>query len=159
MADTPTNMKVAQSSLRDEIVEMRKALMASQKNMEQSYVRNEDDHKILMTQMAAYDTEIKVRNARDEEKDRAEQSLRKQVFALAVLFMSILSGLVAWAAMEFNELHRDVSENTAHFREFQAIGIEWGENIDERANGIKEDLRQLRRLVNEHQRNKQEHSR
>jgi len=66
---------------------------------------------------------------------------------------------VAWAAMEFGELHRDVAANTAHFREFQAIGIEWGENLDARDAELKEDLRLLRRLVNEHQRNKREHAR
>jgi hypothetical protein len=61
--------------------------------------------------------------------------------------------------MEFGELHRDVAANTAHFKEFQAIGIEWGDKLDETDADLKADLRQLRRLVNEHQRSKSEHSR
>lgn len=64
---------------------------------------------------------------------------------------------MAWAAVEFRDIHRDIANNTAHFREFQAIGIEWGDNLDARDAEFKEDLRQLRRLVNEHQRNKREH--
>lgn len=134
-------MKAVQSSLRDEIVAQ----------------RQQDDaaHDMILDKLSAYETELRVRNARDEEKAKAEQSLRKQIFTLAVLFMSILSGLVAWAAMEFNELHHDIGANTAHFREFQAIGIEWGDNIDERAQGFKEDIRQLRRSLNEHQRQRE----
>lgn len=141
MGDTPTTMKAVQSSLRDEIVAQ----------------RQQDDaaHDMILDKLSAYETELRVRNARDEEKAKAEQSLRKQIFTLAVLFMSILSGLVAWAAMEFNELHHDIGANTAHFREFQAIGIEWGDNIDERAQGFKEDIRQLRRSLNEHQRQRE----
>lgn len=144
MGDTPTNMKAVQSSLRDEIVKQREM--------------DEAAHAIILDKLHAYETELKVNNARNEEKDKAENALRKQVFALSVLFLSILSGLVAWVAVEFNELHSDVAGNTAHFREFQAIGIEWGDAIDERAAGFKEDIRQLRREMNEHQRNKREHS-
>jgi hypothetical protein len=115
-------------------------------------------HASILEKLTALDKDLLVTHARDEEKSKAEASLRKLVLTLAVLFMSILSGIVAWAAMEFRELHEDVANNTAHFREFQAIGIEWGDNIDDRAEGFRDDLRQLRRLVNEHQRNKREHS-
>ena len=141
MVETPTSMKKVQSSLRDEIVRV--------------HQENEATHTLILDKLSAYETELRVRNTRDEEKAKAEQSLRKQIFTLAVLFMSILSGLVAWAAMEFNELHHDIGANTAHFREFQAIGIEWGDNIDERAQGFKEDIRQLRRSLNEHQRQRE----
>ena len=144
MGDTPTTMKAVQSSLRDEIVKV--------------HQENEATHTLILDKLHTYETELKVRNARDEERNKAEQSLRKQILTLAVLFMSILSGLVAWAAMEFSELHQDVAANTAHFREFQAIGIEWGDAIDERAAGFKEDIRQIRRSLNEHLRDKREHS-
>lgn len=145
MTETPTTMKAVQSSLRDEIVKV--------------HQENEATHTLILDKLHAYELELKVRNARDEEKATAEKSLRKQIFALVLVFLSILSGLVAWAAMEFNDIKRDVSANTAHFKEFQAIGIEWGDAIDERAAGFKEDIRQLRRQMNEHQRNKREHSR
>ena len=145
MVETPTSMKKVQSSLRDEIVRV--------------HQENEATHTLILDKLHSYELEVKVRNARDDEKDKAEQRLRKQVFALALVFLSILSGLVTWAAMEFNELHHDISENTAHFREFQAIGIEWGDKLDEKDAELKEDLRLLRRLVNEHQRNKREHAR
>lgn len=136
MGDTPTSMKAAQSSLRDEIVKV--------------HQENEATHTLILDKLHAYETELKVRNARDEEKAVAEKSLRKQIFALVLVFLSILSGLVAWAAMEFNEIKRDVSANTAHFKEFQAIGIEWGDAIDERAEGFKEDIKQVRHRLNTH---------
>ena len=145
MVETPTSMKKVQSSLRDEIVRV--------------HQENEATHTLILDKLHSYELEIKVRNARDEEKDKAEKSLRKQIFALVLVFLSILSGLVTWAAMEFNELHRDISENTAHFREFQAIGIEWGDAIDERAAGLKEDIRLLQRQMLEHQRNNKKHVR
>ena len=145
MVDTPSSMKAVQSTLRDEIVKV--------------HQENEATHTLILDKLHSYETEARVRNARDEEKDKAEVSLRKQIFALVLVFLSILSGLVTWAAMEFNELHHDISENTAHFREFQAIGIEWGDKLDEKDVELKEDLRLLRRLVNEHQRNKREHAR
>ena len=124
MGDTPTNMKAVQSSLRDEIVAQRQA----------------DDvaHGAILDKLHAYETELKVANARNEEKDKAEVRLRRQVFALSIAFLSILAGLIAWAAVEFRELHRDVADNTAHFREFQAIGIEWGDAIDLRHDSLKE---------------------
>ena len=159
MVDTPNNMKATQSSLRDEIMEMRKDLVSARKNMELSYVRNQDDHAAIMTKIVAYDTGLAVSVARDEEKSAAEKSLRRQVLTLTLAFLSIIVALVAWAATEFRDIHRDVAENSAHFREFQAIGIEWGDNLDARDAEFKEDLRQLRRLVNEHQRNKEEHVR
>jgi len=115
-------------------------------------------HGDILAKLDALDKDLLVTHAREDEKAKSESSLRRQMFALALLFLSVLSGLVAWAAMEFRGLHDDVSNNTAHFREFQAIGIEWGDAIDERADTMKEDLRQLRRLVNEHQRNKDEHA-
>jgi len=145
MTETPTTMKAVQSSLRDEIVKV--------------HQENEATHTLILDKLHDYETELKVRNARDEERAVAEKSLRKQIFALVLVFLSILSGLVAWAAMEFNEIKRDVSANTAHFREFQALGIEWGDNLDATDAELKADLRALRRLVNEHQRNKREHSR
>lgn len=144
MVETPHNMKAVQSSLRDEIVKQREM--------------DEAAHGMILDKLHDYETEAKVRNARDEEKDKAEKGLRKQIFVLTLTFLSILTGLVAWAATEFREIHRDVAANTAHFREFQAIGIEWGDNLDARDAELKEDLRHLRRLVNEHQRNKREHS-
>ena len=145
MVDTPSSMKAVQSTLRDEIVKV--------------HQENEATHTLILDKLHSYETEARVRNARDEEKDKAEASLRKQIFALVLVFLSILSGLVTWAAMEFNELHHDISENTAHFREFQAIGIEWGDSIDERAAGFKEDIRLLRRQMLEHQRNNKKHVR
>jgi len=137
MADTPTSMKAVQLDLRQELRAYRD--------------QDEAAHAEILIKLRDYETAMLVFNARNEEKDKAEQGLRKKVFALAVLFMSILSGLVAWAAMEFNELHHDISSNTAHFREFQAIGIEWGDAIDERAEGFKEDIKQLRHRLNTHQ--------
>lgn len=123
--------------------------------------RREDDkaHAVILTKLAGYETELRVSNVRDEEKSKAEGSLRKQVFALLLLFLGTWTGAIAWAAAEFREVHHEIGQNTAHFREFQAIGIEWGDNLDARDAEIKEDLRQLRRLVNEHQRNKSEHAR
>jgi len=115
-------------------------------------------HTSIIDKLGALDKDVLITHVRDEEKDKAETKLRRQVFALALVFLTTLAGLVGWAASEFRTLHQDVANNTAHFKEFQAIGIEWGDAIDERAETMQEDLRQLRRLVNEHQRNKREHS-
>lgn len=145
MVETPHSMKAVKSSLRDDLERQRQT--------------DEAAHAMIMDQLHALETSVHIRNARDEEKDKAEGSLRRQIFALVLVFLSIQSGLVTWAAMEFNEIHRDVAANTAHFREFQAIGIEWGDAIDERAVGFKEDIRQLRRQMLEHQRNNKKHVR
>ena len=144
MGDTPVSMKAVQSSLRDEIVAQRQA----------------DDiaHAAILDKLHDYETALRVDKARDEERAKAEGQIRKQVSAAVVMFMSLMTGIVAWAALEFAQIHRDIAENTAHFREFQAIGIEWGDNLDARDAEIKEDMRQLRRLVNEHQRSKDEHT-
>jgi hypothetical protein len=109
--------------------------------------KDAEAHVLILSKLNIYETEIKVANARSEEKDKAESTLRRQVLTLSLAFLGIIVGLVAWASVEFRDLHRDVAANTAHFREFQAIGIEWGDAIDERAAGFKEDIRQLRRKI------------
>jgi hypothetical protein len=109
--------------------------------------KDAEAHSLILAKLNVYETEIKVANARSEEKDKAETTLRRQILTLSLAFLGILVGLVAWAAVEFRELHHDVAENTAHFREFQAIGIEWGDAIDERAAEFREDIRQIRRTI------------
>jgi ferric-dicitrate binding protein FerR (iron transport regulator) len=117
------------------------------RSLRETLEKDAEAHTLILAKLNVYETEIKVANARSEEKDKAESTLRRQVLTLSLAFLGILVGLVAWAAVEFRELHHDVSANTAHFREFQAIGIEWGDAIDERAAGFKEDIRQLRRKI------------
>jgi hypothetical protein len=144
--------------LQEVIAELRKELSVSRKNMEISYVRNEDDHQSIIDKLSTLDKDVLVTHVRDEEKDKSEVRLRRQIATLAMLLVSIAIGLVSWGVTEAENLHQAINDNTAHFREFQAIGIEWGDNLDVRDKEIKEDLRQLRRLVNEHQRNKKEHA-
>jgi hypothetical protein len=109
--------------------------------------KDAEAHVIILSKLRVYETEIKVANARNEEKDKAEVTLRRQMAALAMLFMTIAIGLVSWGVTQAHDLHQAVNDNTAHFKEFQAIGIEWGNAIDERAEGFKEDIRQLRRKI------------
>lgn len=137
-----------------EIRRLREALVS----LESQHEQNENAHSAILAKLQTYEVELRIANVRAEERGRAETSLRRQVLALALLFLSTASGVVAWAVTEFRDVHDAISNNSAHFREFQAIGIEWGDNLDLRDKEIKEDLRQLRRLVNEHQRNKREHS-
>jgi ferric-dicitrate binding protein FerR (iron transport regulator) len=108
--------------------------------------KDAEAHSLILAKLNVYETEIKVTNARSEEKDKAEITLRRQLLTVSLAFLGILVGLVAWAATEFRGLHYDVSANTAHFREFQAIGIEWGDSIDERAAGFREDIHTLEGL-------------
>ena len=131
-------------SLRDSIDAQRKA--------------DVEAHGHILEKLSAFDKDLLISHVREEEKSKSEIMLRRQISTLAMLFLSILVGLVAWAATEFRDLHQSVNDNTAHFREFQAIGIEWGDNLDTRDQEFKEDMRQLRRLVNEHQRNKRDHA-
>jgi len=114
-------------------------------------------HTSILDKLSILDKDVLIAHVRDEEKDKAETKLRRQIAALAFFFVTTASGLVSWGVMEARDLHQRINDNTAHFREFQAIGIEWGDAIDERAEGFKEDIRQLRRTVHEHQRNKSEH--
>jgi hypothetical protein len=109
--------------------------------------KDAEAHSLILAKLTVYETEIKVANARSEEKDKAEVRLRRQVLTVSLAFLGILAGLVTWASTEFRDIHRDVAANTAHFREFQAIGIEWGDAIDERAHDIQEDIRQIRRTI------------
>jgi len=145
MVDTPTSMKAVQSSLRDEIVKQRQ--------------EDETAHAVILDKLHDFETELRVRNARDEEKFAANTSIKKQLFALVILFLSILTGLVSWFTLEIRETQENVSENSAHFREFQAIGIRWGDDIDARAAHMQEDIRTIRRQMNEHQRNNKKHVR
>lgn len=145
MSDTPTSMKAVQSSLRDEIVAQRQ--------------EDEAAHAVILTKLHDLETELRVKNARDEEKFAAATSIKKQLFALVILFLTILTGLVSWFTVEIRSTQKDVSENAAHFREFQAIGIRWGDDIDARAESMQEDIRQLRKRLHEHRQNKHEHSR
>jgi hypothetical protein len=108
--------------------------------------KDAEAHAIILSKLNIYETEIKVANARSEEKDKAEKSLRRQIGALFLLFMSSAAGIVGWGVGEARNIRRDVAANTAHFREFQAIGIEWGDAIDERAAHIREDIRTLEGL-------------
>ena len=115
-------------------------------------------HARIENKLDAFDRDLLVSQVRGEEKDRSEKALRRQILTLAVVFFGTLSGLVAWAAREFHDLHSDVADNTAHFREFQAIGIEMKVALDETDNDIQTELRDLRALVQRHQINKQEHN-
>lgn len=134
--DTPTSMKAVQLNLRDELRAYRDI--------------DEAAHAEILSKLHDYETTMKVFTARVEERDKAESGLRRKLFGLTVLFLSLLSGLVAWVAVEMRELHRDVANNTAHFKEFQAIGIEWGDAIDERAKGFRDDINELRKRLNLH---------
>jgi hypothetical protein len=145
MGDTPQSMRAVQSSLRDEIVAQRQ--------------EDEAAHAVILGKLHDFETELRVRNARDEEKLASGTSIKKQLFALIILFLSILTGLVSWFTLEIRETQENVSENSAHFREFQAIGIRWGDDIDARAEHMQEDIRHIRRLMNEHQRNNKKHVR
>lgn len=136
--------KVRENTLKEQFAAIRKA--------------DDEAHTAILDKLHDYETALRVDKARDEERAKAEGQLRKQVSAAVVMFMSLITGIVAWAALEFAQIHRDIADNTAHFREFQAIGIEWGDNLDSRDAEIKEDLRQLHREVDAHQRSKDEHT-
>jgi hypothetical protein len=108
-------------------------------------------HGEILTQVVALDKDLLVTHARDEEKALSEKSLRKQVFALALLSISMAAGLITWAAGEFRDLHQQVNDNSSHFKEFQAIGIRWGDDIDARDKAMQDDIRQLQ--VHDHSHN------
>jgi ferric-dicitrate binding protein FerR (iron transport regulator) len=117
------------------------------RSLRETLEKDAEAHTLILAKLTVYETEIKVANARSEEKDKAEKSLRRQIGALFLLFMSSAAGIVGWGIGEARDIRKDISANTAHFREFQAIGIEWGDAIDERAAGFKEDIRQLRHKI------------
>jgi len=142
--DTPTHAKVTRADCAEEIRRL--------------HERDNEAHDAILDKLNVYETELRVANVRAEEKSAAEKALRRQVLTLSVAFLSIMVGLVAWVATEIRDIHKDVAANTAHFREFQAIGIEWGDAIDERAEDFKEDIRRIRKQMNDHQRNKREHN-
>jgi hypothetical protein len=138
--------------LQEVIVELRKELVVARKNMEQSYVRNQDDHTSIIKKLTTLDRDVLVTHVRDEEKDKAETKLRRQLAALAFLFVTTATGLVSWGATQAHDLHQAVNDNTAHFKEFQAIGIRWGDDIDARDKAMQDDIRQLEKMLHEHQR-------
>jgi hypothetical protein len=145
MSDTPTHQKSERPDLRDEIRAYRDADDAA--------------HQTILDKLGSYETDLQVANAIAGEKSGAERALRRQMLTLAVAFLSIGIGLVAWVSTEIRDIHRDVAENTAHFREFQAIGVEWGDAIDERAAGFHDDIDSIRKQMHEHQRNSKKHIR
>ena len=51
MGNTPRDINAVSSRISDEVSELRKEVAAHRKNMEQSYVRNQDDHKAIMAQI------------------------------------------------------------------------------------------------------------
>jgi len=134
--DTPTHAKVTRTDCAEEIRLL--------------HQRDAEAHQAILDKLSRYETELQVSNAISKEKSVAERALKRQVLTLSIAFLSIMVGLVAWVATEIRDIHRGVAENTAHFREFQAIGIEWGDAIDERASGMREDIRRIRQQLNEH---------
>jgi hypothetical protein len=112
---------------------------------------DEEAHQAIMDKLTHYETELQVANAIAREKSGAELALRRQILSLSLAFLTIIVGLVAWVSTEIRDIHRDVAANTAHFREFQAIGIEWGDAIDERAATFRDDIVRIRLQLNEHQ--------
>ena len=115
-------------------------------------------HGDILKKLEALDRDVMITHARDEEKALAETRLRRQVGLLATLFMTIAIGLVSWGTTQAHDLHQDVADLQSHFKEFQAIGIRWGDDIDARAAEQAKDLRDLRNLVQQHQINKKEHA-
>jgi len=135
MSDTPTNMKAVQSSLRDEIVAQRQ--------------EDEAAHAVILAKLHDFETELRVKNARDEEKLAATTSIKKQLFALIILFLSILSGLVSWFTMEILEtqehVHRIEIEERSNAKEGFQMAKELRKDVDHNEDKIHE-LQRLHRL-------------
>ena len=121
-------------------------------------ITDEAAHAAILEKLNVLDRDVMITHARDEEKTLAETRLRRQVAMLAALFMTIAIGLVSWFTTQAHDLHQDVADLQSHFKEFQAIGIRWGDDIDARAGEQAKDLRDLRKLVQQHQINKKEHA-
>jgi hypothetical protein len=111
MGDTPQSMRAVQSSLREEIVAQRQ--------------EDEAAHAVILGKLHDFETEFRVRNARDEEKLASGTSIKKQLFALIILFLSILTGLVSWFTLEIREtqehVHQIELEEKSNAREGFAI--------------------------------------
>ena len=103
-------------------------------------------HDVILTKLMAYDTAVQVQAARDEEKQKADKSLKRQVFALFLVFLTQTAALIGWGVTRFDKLHDKTEDNARHFTEFQAIGIEWGDAIDERAHDMQDDIKELQKL-------------
>lgn len=58
--------------------------------------------------------------------------------------------MIGWGAAKYDKLSDQVDKNTTHFTEFQAIGIEWGDAIDERAHDMQTEIKELRKRTNQH---------
>lgn len=136
---------------------------ATLEKWESAYVQfakeDREVHEQILSKLTAYEISAKVQAARDDERSKAEKSLRRQVATLFLALLLQAAGVVGWMVAEFRAVHRDIAANTAHFREFQAIGIEWGDAIDERAEKMVQEIRELRREVHQHQRNGAKHVR
>jgi hypothetical protein len=81
---------------------------------------------------------------------KAHRLVAMAVWAILGLSVVVTGSMVNRGIDFLDHLSTQVHGNTTHFKEFQAIGIEWGDNLDDRDKEIKEDIRQLRRLINEH---------
>jgi hypothetical protein len=84
------------------------------------------------------------------EKEKGESSLKKQVFALLLLLLAQTAAGTSWIVAKFDRVETDILNNTAHYREYQAIGNRWGHDIDARAVKIQSDIAKIRERLNSH---------
>lgn len=98
MVDTPQSMKAVQSSLRDEIKDLRDDLGDGRKNLEKFYTRNEDDHKAIMGQIV-------------------ELVSDKKALRLVGILVGIAIGSIAGTIMWFSDR---ISNNAEHIQEVKA---------------------------------------
>ena len=115
-------------------------------------------HANILAKLNEFDRDLLVTHVRDEEKEKAERSLRGLVIRLTAGFITVIVALASAFIIEVRDIHQLVNNNTAHFKEFQAIGIEMKVALDATDEDIQQDLRQLRDLVQRHQINKDEHN-
>lgn len=115
-------------------------------------------HANILTKLNEFNMELALDHVREEEKAKAEKSLRSLVFKLTAGFVAIIIALASAFIIEVRDIHQAVNNNTTHFKEFQAIGIEMKVALDATDEDIQQDLRQLRDLVQRHQINKDEHN-
>ena len=117
-------------------------------DLEQNQKDDQVDHQVILDKLAALSLEQRTSSVLQNERASAEGTIRRQVFALLLLFLTTVAGIIAWVESEFSDIHDDISNNSRIFSAFEARGIKWGEQLDKTDADMQEQLRELRRRIN-----------
>lgn len=147
---TPPLQKNGDTALSREIRDLRHDFEIRWKEDAADHRSLMESHRAMLEKITNLTLEQRTYGVKQDERLASDTTIRRQVFALLLLFLTSIGGVIAWAEGQLNHLQDDISEQSAFFSAFEAKGRKWGEQLDQKDAEQQRTLRDLRRRVNEH---------